>query len=102
MRKCTRCSKKHSRNHAWCLKCHNKNMRNWRKTHPLTEVQRKKDRVRSLAGVYLRKGKIKKEKCNVCNSVNSEMHHPDYSRPLEIVWLCRIHHLNLHKELILA
>lgn len=30
-----------------------------------------------------------------CNELG-ERHHPDYSKPLEIVWLCREHHLREH------
>ena len=26
-----------------------------------------------------------------------EAHHPDYSKPLEVVWLCRIHHVEAHR-----
>jgi hypothetical protein len=25
-----------------------------------------------------------------------EAHHPDYSRPLDVVWLCRSHHMQTH------
>lgn len=27
------------------------------------------------------------------------MHHPDYSKPLEVVWMCRPCHLAEHKRL---
>lgn len=32
-----------------------------------------------------------------CNS-KSEAHHPDYSRPLDVVWLCRHHHRRAHHD----
>jgi hypothetical protein len=31
-----------------------------------------------------------------CGSAKSEGHHTDYSRPLDVVWLCKGHHLALH------
>jgi hypothetical protein len=72
-------------------------MKEWRKIHPLTALQKKKDIARSYAGVYLRKGFIKKADCVECGSPESEMHHPDYDKPIEIVWLCREHHVELHR-----
>jgi hypothetical protein len=71
-------------------------MREWRRTHPLTEAQRVKDRARSMAGVYLRRGLIVRGPCVRCGSPDAEMHHPDYAKPLDIVWLCRVDHREEH------
>src|SRR5690606_23859393 len=30
--------------------------------------------------------------CEVCGSPDVDAHHDDYSRPLEVRWLCRQHH----------
>lgn len=40
-------------------------------------------------------------KCSVdgCDNIG-EKHHPDYNRPLDIVYLCKLHHVKLHQELI--
>jgi hypothetical protein len=70
-------------------------MRAWRKTHPLTPEQRFKDTARSYAGVYKRRGHLVPEPC-ACGSFNVEMHHPDYSKPLLVVWMCRPCHLWHH------
>lgn len=72
-------------------------MREWRKIHPLTEEQKRRDNARSYAGVYLRRGLLRKRPCP-CGSEDSEMHHPDYSKPLDVVWRCRPCHLRLHRE----
>ena len=72
-------------------------MRGWRKAHPLTAEQRRRDNARSYARVYMLRGKIEVEGCALCGA-SAEMHHPDYDKPLEIVWLCREHHLSLHQE----
>ena len=74
-------------------------MRAWRADHPLTEEQRLKDNARSYAGVYLRRGKLERKPCERCGSKDSQMHHDDYTKPLEIRWLCRRCHLDLHEEL---
>jgi len=46
--------------------------------------------------MYLRRGKIPRRPCEVCGDPNAEMHHDDYSKPLDIRWLCREHHMDLH------
>jgi hypothetical protein len=71
-------------------------MREWRKTHPLTPEQRRKDIARSYANAYKRRGKLIPRPC-WCGG-EAEMHHPDYSRPLHVVWLCREHHRALHRD----
>lgn len=73
-------------------------MRDWRKGRPLTSEQRLKDNCRSYAGVYLRRGHLIPEPCAHCGEDLVEMHHPDYSKPLEVIWLCRPCHLALHRE----
>lgn len=94
--RCSRCGVEHSRSHRWCLKCHALNMRLWRASHPLTPSQRLKDNARSYANVYLKRGKLKRLPC-WCGA-RAEMHHPDYHRPLLVEWLCREHHLELHRK----
>lgn len=37
--------------------------------------------------------------CEVCGDVNSQGHHEDYSRPLEVMWLCQKHHSARHMEM---
>lgn len=82
----------------YCKSCHAENMRENRPKHSeLTDEQRKKSNARSYLHVYIKRGKIEKQHCKVCNDLNAEPHHYDYSKPLEVIWLCRIHHLELHK-----
>lgn len=63
----------------------------------LSPEQRAKDNARSYAGVYKRRGVLVPKPCEECGEPDSEMHHPDYSKPLEVVWLCRPCHHALHK-----
>ena len=44
----------------------------------------------------LRSGTLTKLPCIVCGNSDSEGHHPDYDRPLDVVWLCPKHHKECH------
>ena len=62
----------------------------WKRVHKeRISAQRK-------AQYALNRGKIFKEPCSVCGETISVMHHDDYSKPLEITWLCVSHHQYLH------
>lgn len=43
----------------------------------------------------LKAGKLKKKSCEVCGVKNVHAHHEDYSKPLEVRWLCPLHHKNI-------
>lgn len=36
--------------------------------------------------------------CEVCGDQRVDAHHDDYSEPLNVRWLCRIHHIEHHKS----
>lgn len=40
----------------------------------------------------IKKGLIIKKPCGICGKVKVEAHHEDYSKPLEVIWLCQKHH----------
>jgi hypothetical protein len=47
----------------------------------------------------LRANIISKTACFVCGDSKVEAHHPDYSRPLDVIWMCRTHHRATHKTI---
>ena len=47
----------------------------------------------------IRDGKLTPEPCWVCGA-KAEAHHPAYSEPLMVSWLCRKHHKALHAEFL--
>lgn len=57
-----------------------------------------KIKARKLYRIALNKGKLIKKPCKVCGTDNVEGHHIDYSKPLEVMWLCRKHHRQWHSE----
>ena len=53
-------------------------------------------RARRQVSKALVSGALTKEPCQVCGAIKTEGHHPDYSKALEVIWLCRHHHRLLH------
>lgn len=41
-------------------------------------------------------GKLTRSPCFECGSKKTVAHHPDYDRPLDVVWLCQAHHKQAH------
>ncbi len=56
-----------------------------------------KVKARSAVFIALRAGKITRMPCMVCGDEKSETHHPDYSKPLEVMWLCKKDHATMHE-----
>ena len=56
----------------------------------------KKKNARSLIRKRIWRGKMKRQPCEVCGLPNADAHHHDYNKPLEIRWLCRVHHAKEH------
>lgn len=59
----------------------------YKNKHPL------KVKCRTETRKALRHGLLIASPCNVCGDQKSEIHHRDYSKPLEVEWLCRNHHM---------
>lgn len=57
-----------------------------------------KGKARSYLNVYMKRGKIVQGVCEVCGDPNTQAHHDDYSKPLDVRWLCIVHHREHHKE----
>jgi len=60
-----------------------------------SKANRKIRNAQQQAYRAVQKGLINKTECIVCGG-ESEAHHPDYDRPLDVVWLCHHHHKEAH------
>lgn len=66
-------------------------VKKWRLDNP------EKFKAYSIVNGAIRSGKIEKGCCQICGLTgNVHAHHEDYSKPLEIIWLCPKHHKNVH------
>jgi len=57
-----------------------------------------KQHARNLLQSAIRWGKIIPQPCVKCGEKIVHGHHPDYSKPLDVLWLCRTHHMELHRK----
>ena len=63
--------------------------------HSIALQRKAKEAVRYA----LKSGSMVKRACLMCGSNKAEGHHPDYTKPLKVLWLCKKHHVALHKGL---
>lgn len=66
------------------------------KAKRMREKYPEKWRARSQLRYAVRMGKINKLPCEKCGEIKVFAHHPDYSVPLKVVWLCLKHHREEH------
>lgn len=56
-----------------------------------------KTKAQTAASNAIRDGRLIPMPCEICGSANKvQGHHDDYSKPLEVRWLCFKHHLAVH------
>jgi predicted transposase YbfD/YdcC len=83
---------------------HNPNWRggiskeHYRYTKPYKENNPEKISAHRKMLNALRTGKINKRPCEVCGELKVDAHHDDYTKPIEVRWLCRKHHIEHHKS----
>src|SRR3990167_2004840 len=91
-----------------CKECENKRTRLYKRNN--REIMNKASRRWEKKNLHKRKanravlyaintGRLIRKPCKVCGMDNTEGHHRDYSKPLDVIWLCRKHHLEEHRRL---
>lgn len=51
-----------------------------------------------LVANAIRRGELVSKPCEICGEEKSNGHHDNYAYPLDVRWLCDIHHKQWHKE----
>lgn len=54
--------------------------------------------ARQAVLIALRKGDLTKQPCQQCGAAKTQAHHDDYSKPLDVRWLCQPCHVAHHKK----
>lgn len=78
----------------------------WRKHNPKyqwqytlkSDAEHLRKIVRAKTNRAVLSGKLKRENC-FCG-LSAQAHHDDYNKPLDVKWLCKLHHEEYHKNLI--
>lgn len=78
------------------------NLRTATKTNPAKErqyVQVSVDKKRAHNAVQraIKAGNLNREPCEKCGAKKAHAHHDDYSKPLQVRWLCAKDHAREHK-----
>lgn len=92
----------------WCKECERKNNRSNREYYKNYYHLHAKKRIlwakedywknhnkhiaRKRLKYAVSAGNIKREPCVICGKTEVEGHHTDYSKPLQVIWLCTMHH----------
>jgi len=107
MKKCKTCQTPIEKP-SYCTTCKAEYQRKWQLAHPGYQTEAKKrwmakNKERALSReryrYALRFGKIQRGPCEVCGTTEKvEGHHEDYTRPLDVRWLCKEHHRQAHLE----
>lgn len=59
----------------------------------------KRSKASDAVWIAIQAGSIIKKPCQICGNTKVHAHHEDYSRPLDVTWLCVRHHNDRHIHL---
>jgi hypothetical protein len=67
-------------------------VKKWKLKNPEKETAHRKIFVEKRAG------RLEQKACKYCGKLKVHAHHPDYSKPLFVIWVCAKHHALIHKS----
>lgn len=86
---------------------HSEYIKKWtlKNKHKILEYSKKarlnnpeKYKARYMLNSAVKSGVVKKEPCINCGDLKSEAHHENYNNPIDVIWVCRKHHLLIHNK----
>lgn len=69
-----------------CKKCHASSVKRAYWKH------KAKHKAMHSANLAVRNGELLKQPCKMCGNVNVRVYHADYSKPLDVEWVCFPHY----------
>mgnify|MGYP001611599223 CR=1 FL=1 len=66
--------------------------------HCASARERANAALRIAVAKAIQDGVLVREPCEVCGNPKVDGHHDDYSKPLDVRWLCRSHHRLHHNK----
>lgn len=90
----------HKGRKSYCRACEALRRREHRAIQWHWATKEEQAEARSAYNKALRDGTLSRGECAVCGTTERiHGHHPDYSRPLDVVWLCAKHHAEEHTRI---
>lgn len=59
---------------------------------------RQKEKARRKVRHEIKMGRMARGPCALCGDPQTQAHHSDYTKPLEVTWLCHEHHRRSHVQ----
>lgn len=81
-----------------CKVCHKAHRKDYDRSDEQAKQRAKfpeKYKARTAVSNALRDGRLEKQPCE-CGEVKVEAHHPDYGKPLDVMWMCSKCHGEKH------
>jgi len=124
VKNCTKCGVEFEyKKHSWCNSCrslgvqeymkkHRDKKRKWNAEYAKRHIKKfteknkiyrekypEKHKAHNKVITALRNGSLIKLPCETCGE-KAHAHHDNYNNPLNVKWLCHLHHMELHKSMI--
>lgn len=68
----------------------------WRCHYCYRQAHKQQLTAHDKVAYALKTGRMVRQRCEICGEPNANAHHEDYSKPLDVRWLCSKHHSQLH------